>query len=73
MNPSTAIEPPLTVADLLERLGGMSAKRIRLCPAPGTAREEDVVAVRDRRGRLTVGAPRATLAVWGARGIGADV
>src|SRR6476659_1861303 len=32
-----------TVADLIERLGGIPAHRIRLKPMPGTATEEDVV------------------------------
>lgn len=32
-----------TVADLIERLGGVPAHRIRLKPAPGTATEADVI------------------------------
>ena len=32
-----------TVADLIERLGGIPANRIRMKPAPGTATEEDVI------------------------------
>jgi Uma2 family endonuclease len=32
-----------TVAELIERLGGIPAERIRLKPAPGTATEEDVI------------------------------
>jgi Uma2 family endonuclease len=32
-----------TVADLIERLGGIPANRIRLKPAPGTATEADVI------------------------------
>ena len=32
-----------TVADLIDRLGGIPANRIRLKPAPGTATEDDVV------------------------------
>jgi Uma2 family endonuclease len=35
--------PVSTVADLVERLGGVSLERIRMHPAPGTATEEDVV------------------------------
>ena len=32
-----------TVADLIDRLGGIPAHRIRLKPTPGTATEEDVI------------------------------
>ncbi len=42
----------LTVADLLHRLGGISAKRVRLVPTPGTATEKDVIKVHDRTNRL---------------------
>ena len=42
----------LTVADLLHRLGGISAKRVRLVPTPGTATEKDVIEVHDRTNRL---------------------
>lgn len=52
MDVSTPTEFPTTVADLIERLEGISPHRIRLHPAPGTAREGDVVAVHDREGRL---------------------
>ena len=45
----TAME---TMADLRERLGGISPARVRLRPAPGTATERDVVAVRDRERRI---------------------
>lgn len=37
------LEPDWTVADLLERLGGVPPDRVRLVPTPGTATEEDVV------------------------------
>jgi Uma2 family endonuclease len=44
VSPSTvAIE---TLADLLEQLGGIAPERVRFRPAPGTATEEDVLAVR---------------------------
>ena len=33
-----------TVADLLERLGGIPAQRVRMKPYPGTATEQDVIA-----------------------------
>ena len=53
-NPVVAGEVPDhgTLADLLERLGRVSAARIRLQPFPGTATERDVVAVHDRENRL---------------------
>src|SRR5437764_822734 len=37
--------PPIieTLADLLDRLGGVSPSRIRMHPAPGTATEQDVL------------------------------
>ena len=46
--------PPLneTVADLLKRLGGVPASRVRMVPTPGTATEKDVVRIHDREGRL---------------------
>jgi Uma2 family endonuclease len=34
---------PETVADLLRRLGGIPARRVRLDPAPGTATERDLI------------------------------
>lgn len=52
MTTSTSIREPLTVADLLERLGGIPASRVRLHPAPGTAREEDVVWAHAHEDRL---------------------
>jgi Uma2 family endonuclease len=41
-----------TIADLLERLGGIAAKRVRSQPPPGTATERDVIEVHDRENRL---------------------
>jgi len=41
-----------TLADLLERLGGISADRVRFQPPPGTASEQDVVEVERRENRL---------------------
>ncbi len=41
-----------TAADLLHRLGGIPASRVRLVPTPGTATEKDVIAVHDRTNRL---------------------
>jgi Uma2 family endonuclease len=36
--------PSITVADLLDQLGGISPRRVRLRPYPGTATEQDVIA-----------------------------
>lgn len=41
-----------TIGDLLERLGGISPQRIRFKPAPGTATEDDVIAIEARENRL---------------------
>jgi Uma2 family endonuclease len=41
-----------TIADLLNRLGGVSAARVRFAPSPGTATERDVISVHDRENRL---------------------
>ena len=41
-----------TVADLLDRLGGIPARRVRLHPPPGTATDEDAIAAESRYGRL---------------------
>ena len=41
--PTVTIE---TLADLLEQLGGIAPDRVRFRPAPGTATEEDVLAIR---------------------------
>jgi Uma2 family endonuclease len=49
---STAVPQELTLADVLEQLGGLSPRRIRFRPAPGTATEEDVITIRDRERRL---------------------
>ncbi len=43
---------PATIAEVLERLPGYPASRIRVRPAPGTATERDVIEVHDREGRL---------------------
>jgi Uma2 family endonuclease len=48
----TAAAQQLTLADLLQQLGGISPKRIRLRPAPGSATEKDVIKIRDRERRL---------------------
>ncbi len=41
-----------TVADMQQQLGGIPLARIRMVPPPGTATEEDVLAVHARTGRL---------------------
>lgn len=49
--PALNLDPALahleTVADLLERLGGIPANRVRWRPFPGTATEKDVIAAVD--------------------------
>jgi Uma2 family endonuclease len=49
---STAAPQALTLADVLRQLGGISPRRIRFHPAPGTATEKDVITIRDRERRL---------------------
>ena len=49
---STAVAQELTLADVLQQLGGISPRRVRFRPAPGTATEEDVIKIRDRERRL---------------------
>lgn len=48
--------PPLldvvTAADLIRHLGDIPAERIRLVPPPGTATEDDVIAVENKENRL---------------------
>ena len=51
---TSLLTPPATIrtlADLLDRLGGISAERVRFHPAPGTATEADVIEVGVREGR----------------------
>jgi hypothetical protein len=49
---TTAVAQEPTLADVLQRLGRISPRRIRLRSAPGTATEEDVIKIRDRERRL---------------------
>jgi hypothetical protein len=42
---SSAVAEELTLADVLKQLGGISPKRVRCRPAPGTATEEDVIRI----------------------------
>jgi Uma2 family endonuclease len=41
-----------TLADLLDRLGGISAERVRYYPLPGTASDQDVIDIEQRENRL---------------------
>jgi Uma2 family endonuclease len=53
--PGSAASEPLvltTVADVLQYCEGIPPERIRLRPAPGTATEQDVIAINDRENRL---------------------
>jgi Uma2 family endonuclease len=65
----------VTVADLLEKLGGIPADRVRLRPAPGTATEQDLIAIQRREKRncelingvlveKPLGYPESSLAAW---------
>src|SRR5437660_9453612 len=48
-----AISPSIkTLADLLERLGGVPLDRIRFRPFPGTATVQDVIAIQQQEGKL---------------------
>ena len=49
---TTPSQEIVTLADLIDQLGGIPAKRIRFRPAPGTATEADVIAVEAREHRL---------------------
>jgi Uma2 family endonuclease len=42
------VDQELTLADVLRHLGGISPRRIRFHPAPGTATEQDVIKIHDR-------------------------
>jgi Uma2 family endonuclease len=52
MTPVVASDAAETLADLVERLGGVPLWRIRLQPPPGTATEEDVLIAEQRYDRL---------------------
>jgi Uma2 family endonuclease len=49
---STAVAQELTLADILQQLGGISPSRIRVSPPLGTATEKDVIKIRGRERRL---------------------
>ncbi|HTI50458.1 MAG TPA: Uma2 family endonuclease [Planctomycetaceae bacterium] len=42
----------MTMADLLERLGGVSPSRVRMVPSPGCATEQDVIDIEVHENRL---------------------
>ena len=47
------ISPPIkTLADLLNRLGGIPLDRIRIRPSPGTATVQDVIDIQQQEGKL---------------------
>lgn len=50
---SVVTTPPIhTLAELLDRLGGVPLERIRFRPSPGTATEDDVIRVEQEENRL---------------------
>jgi hypothetical protein len=49
---TTSTTAIVTLADLLEQLGGIAPARVRFRPVPGAATEEDMIAIHDREGRL---------------------
>ncbi len=50
---STVTDTPIrTLADLLDRLGGVPLERVRFHPPPGTATEQDVLDIAAREDRL---------------------
>ena len=50
--PVLLVAPAETCSDLLEQLGNISPKRVRMIPPPGTAEVEDVTCTNGRSGRL---------------------
>ena len=46
-----AIEHDLSLGELLHKLGGISPKRVRISPPPGSATEQDVIAARNSPSR----------------------
>jgi Uma2 family endonuclease len=49
---ATATEEPTTIADLLEGLGGIPARRVVWNPTPGTATERDLIRFNEHENRL---------------------
>jgi Uma2 family endonuclease len=52
--PAPSAESTETVADLLRRLGGIPARRVRLHPTPGTATERDLIRANDSKLRTAL-------------------
>lgn len=50
--PASPEDAPVTVGDLLDRLGGIPARRVLLHPTPGTATEADLLKILDGNERL---------------------
>jgi Uma2 family endonuclease len=50
-NMATATEEPTTIADLLEDLGGIPARRVLWSPTPGTATERDLIKLNEHANR----------------------
>lgn len=48
----TRIQTAADLLELIERLGGVPPSRVLMTPTPGTATEDDVVAIHDREKRL---------------------
>lgn len=48
----TRIQTAADLLELIERLGGVPPSRVLMTPTPGTATEDDVVAIHDRENRL---------------------
>jgi Uma2 family endonuclease len=64
-----------TMAEVLDQLGGLPPKRVLMTPTPGTATEQDVIAIHDRENRLcelidgvlvekTMGIEESAYALW---------
>jgi Uma2 family endonuclease len=49
-NEKAPLAPPETLAELMDRLGGISLERVKMRPPPGTAGETDLLAARTRPG-----------------------
>jgi Uma2 family endonuclease len=70
-----ALDQMENIGDLLEQLGGISPRRVRLHPAPGTATEQDLLDINDHTGVICelvdgvlvekdMGLHEAGLAMW---------